>query len=499
MVAGRFILVRMTATASPAIDVAAQACQHLLDGTGLGPPDLLATATATAAKHADFADLYLEKTISEAWILDEGRIDSGSYSMGQGMSLRSVCGDASVFASADLINPDTVKRLRATVQPGTQFMTQGRAKVHLPAPTDTKIPPRYHPGSPLVLADTTKLRMLRIIEDHARATEPRIHNVTAQLAFGHKTMLVARSDGTWHADLRPMFNVRVSVVLIDGGKVETGTDGIGGRSTTEHLTDANLTALADEAIRKASQKLMAGKAPAGMMPVVLGNGWSGILLHEAIGHGLEGDFNRKGQSAFSGRIGERISPPGITVVDDGTLFGRRGSISCDDEGTQSACNTLIEDGILRNYMQDLVNSSLMGVAPTGNGRRESYKHEPMPRMTNTYMLNGKHTPEEIIASVNKGLYCKSFRGGSVDITNGNFNFYVEEAYVIEGGKLGRCVKGATIIGNGPEAMTKMSMVANDMDLDPGVGTCGKNGQWVPVGVGQPHCKIDEMLVGGTEI
>lgn len=489
----------MNTPAPAAADINELACTELLASAALEPHQLADVASAALAAGADCADLYVEKTFSEGWSLDEGRIDSGEFSLTQGMALRAVCGEASVFASADLINPASLARVSAAVGPAARHMPTGQAKVHLPAAATAISEARYHPASPLELDDAAKLALLRAVDEHARSAEPRIHNVVARLSLGHKTMLVARSDGSWHADVRPMYNMHVAVVLNDNGKFETGADAQGGRSTAAHLDPAAVTALADEALRKASSKLTAANAPGGTMPVVLGNGWSGILLHEAIGHGLEGDFNRKGQSAFAGRIGERIAPAGVTVVDDGTLFGRRGSLSCDDEGTPSACNTLIEDGVLRCYMQDLVNASLMGVAPTGNGRRESYRHEPMPRMTNTYMLAGKHSPEEVIASVDRGLYCKSFGGGSVDITNGNFNFYVEEAYLIEHGKLGACVKGATIIGNGPESMTKMSMVADDMDLDPGVGTCGKNGQWVPVGVGQPHCRIDEMLVGGTEL
>ncbi len=470
---------------------------NLLDDTDLDRAQL--SKAAASVPSADFADLYLEQTATESWRLDERRIDSGEFSVRRGMSLRAISGEASVFACADLIDADALGRVRSAVTEGQRHLTASKVRVSLPAVNGTALP-RYPNVDPLMFDDSDKMKILNAIERHARAKDSRVHNVIANLALAHKSLFIARNDGACYADIRPMTQLSVMVVMIDNGKVETGYAATGARTLPlSILQPQNLIDLADEAVRVASTKLLAVAAPAGTMPVVLGNGWSGILLHEAVGHGLEGDFNRKGQSAFSGRIGERVAPQGVTVVDDGTINDRRGSLTVDDEGTPSKYNVLIEDGILRGYMQDVVNASLMQTAPTGNGRRQSYRHEPMPRMTNTYMLNHKYTPDEIIASVKRGLYCKSFSGGSVDITNGDFNFVVEEAYLIENGNLGPVVKGATVIGNGPAAMLKMSMVGNDLELDPGLGTCGKNGQWVPVGVGQPHCKVDEMLVGGTDI
>lgn len=487
-------------SAAPAVvaDLTAQATATLLEPAELATAQLIDVATATA-RTADFADLFVEKRYAEGWSLDEGRIDSGSYSITQGMSLRAVKDQASVSVCADLINPASLQRLATNIAPAITQMPRGSHQIKLPAATTEPIPQRYEPVNPLTLADSQKISLLTAIDTHARTVEPRVHNVQARLQLVEKTIWVARSDGHYFADVRPMYNLYIAVVLNDNQKVEVGADMCGGRRSAAELDAATVTAMTDKALALAAAKLTAVNAPGGSMPVVLGNGWSGILLHEAIGHGLEGDHIRKGQSAFTDKLGQRIAPPGVTVVDDGTVAGRRGSLNCDDEGTPSACTTLIEDGILCNFMQDVTNASLMGATPTGNGRRQDYQHEPMPRMTNTYMLDGKYTPDEIIASVDKGLYCKSFGGGSVDITNGNFNFHVDEAYLIENGKLGPIVKGATIMGNGPESMTKMSMVADDLELDPGVGTCGKDGQWVPVGVGQPHCKVDEMLVGGTEI
>ena len=422
----------------------------------------------------------------------------GKRSPGNIILQRAVCGEASVFSCADLINATTLKRLAAVVRTGPPFLAGTSRRIKLQASAG-EAQARYGSHDPLAFADEKRIALLRKIDDYARASDTRIINVVANVNMARKVVLIAQSDGSHSCDIRPLIALNVTVVMQDGAMVETGGYAIGSRRDLGELGEADVEALVDEAIRLARLKLTAKPAPAGSMPVVLGNGWAGILLHEAVGHGLEGDFNRKGQSAFAGRIGERVAPAGVTVVDDGTLADRRGSLSYDDEGTPSGYNVLIEDGILRGYMQDRVNAALMGVAPTGNGRRQSYRHEPMPRMTNTYMLDGAHAPEEIIASVKKGLYCKSFGGGSVDITNGNFNFFTTEVYLIEDGKVGQHVKGATIIGNGPESMTKMSMVGNDLQLDSGMGVCGKNGQWVPVGVGQPHCKVDQMLVGGTEV
>ncbi len=488
----------MSAPSLKTEDVRAEAESSLLYGAGIGAEDLRRAAGEAAGKDADFADLYLERTSYETLDLDEGRVARGSHSGSVGMSLRAACGEASAFASADMIGGENLKSLVSVVRDGKRHLGSGRARLSLDG-VSPEAEPRYGPDSPLALSDDRRKGILRDIDSRARGSDDRVFNVMASLSLAHKTVSVTRSDGVSFSDIRPMYGLHVSVIVRDGDKTEVGGSGIGGRSDPSGISASDVEGLVDEAVRIAFMKLTAAPCPAGMMPVVLGNGWAGILLHEAVGHGLEGDFNRKGQSAFSGRVGERVAPKGVTVVDDGTPFGRRGSLTCDDEGVPGACNTLIEDGILKGYMQDRVNAALMGVAPTGNGRRESFHHEPMPRMTNTYMLNGKHEPAEIISSIKKGLYCKSFDGGSVDITNGNFNFDVKEAYLIEDGKVGRHVKGATVIGNGPESMAKMSMVGNDLELDPGIGTCGKNGQWVPVGVGQPHCKVDEMLVGGTEV
>ena len=477
------------------VDTSDQALGVLLDDTDLNRARLV--DTAAQVRGADFADLYLEQTAAESWRLDEERIDSGEFSISRGMSLRAVYGEASVFACADLISDATLQRVRTAVSEGQRHLASSNVTVNLP-PIATAPPSRYTAADPLQLSDTGKIDILKTIDQHVRAKDARVHNVIANLSLAYKCVLIARNDGSWHTDIRPMTHLSVVAVLIDNGKVETGHAATGFRALADRLEPTKLSELAHEAVRIASVKLCAVDAPAGTMPVVLGNGWSGILLHEAVGHGLEGDFNRKGQSSFSGRIGERVAPHGVTVVDDGTIDDRRGSLTVDDEGTASRCNVLIDDGILCGYMQDVVNASLTNTAPTGNGRRQSFRHEPMPRMTNTYMRNGTYTPDEIIASVKRGLYCKSFSGGSVDITNGDFNFVVDEAYLIENGKLGPVVKGATVIGNGPVAMQNISMVANDFELDPGVGTCGKNGQWVPVGVGQPHCKVDTLLVGGAD-
>lgn len=473
------------------------ASELLLAHADLDAERLIDAVAAVQGKDADFADLYLERTREESWSLNEGRIDAGGFGVEQGMALRAVSGEAKVLACADLIQADTLAQLGRTVAEGLPFITGGSERVELPAPG--KAEPRYAGDDPLALPEERRIAILQHLDERARRDQ-RVFNVRASLSMEHAAVMVCRGDGEVRSDLRPLVGVNVAVFVKEGDRVEIGGAAKGRRGSLEDCcAEATLDDLVDEALRLADVNLRAQPAPGGMLPVVLGNAWAGVLLHEAVGHGLEGDFNRKGQSAFSGRIGERVAPAGVTVVDDGTLPDRRGSLSCDDEGTPSARNVLIEDGILKGYMQDAVNAALTGVPPTGNGRRESYRHEPMPRMTNTFMLAGELAPEEIIASVERGIYCKSFGGGSVDITNGNFNFNVSEAYLIEKGKPGPSLKDVTIIGNGPESMMKMSMVGNDLELDPGQGMCGKNGQWVPVGVGQPHCKVDEMLVGGTEV
>jgi TldD protein len=357
----------------------------------------------------------------------------------------------------------------------------------------------YLPIDPVeTLDDSAKVRLLEAIDREARALDPRISQVMASLSASHDTILLLASDGTLAADVRPLVRLNVSVIIEQGGRREQGYAGGGGRfAYTEFLAQERWRELVGEAVRAAQVNLDAVPAPAGMMTVVLGPGWPGVLLHEAVGHGLEGDFNRKGTSAFSGRIGQQVASRGVTVVDDGTLVARRGSLNVDDEGTPTGCTTLIEDGVLKGYLQDKLNARLMGVAPTGNGRRESFAHLTLPRMTNTYMLPGPHAPEDIIASVDKGLYCRHFGGGQVDITSGKFVFSASEAYLIENGRLTAPVKGATLIGNGPDVMTRISMVGSNLELDDGVGTCGKEGQDVPVGVGQPTLRIDGLTVGGT--
>ena len=480
---------------APRQSVAEQARQELLADSDLDVEQLRAAA-ATAAAGRDCADLYLQAGATEAWSLEHGKVRTGSFSTVRGMSLRALAGAASSLAYADAIDADSLVRMRAAVRSG--ISGGGREKISMPGSAGRFVS-RYRQESPLAASDADKTALLTKIDGFARAADSRVVDVQASLALGHSTVMIVRHDGESFSDIRPMVRISIQAVLVEGSRTETGMAGFGGRADSILEDEPLLRRTAAQAVREAGVKLTAQAAPAGTMPVVLGNGWAGILLHEAVGHGLEGDFNRKGQSAFSGRIGEQVAHPAVTVCDDGTLDGRRGSLSCDDEGVPSACNVLIENGVLKGYMQDAMNASLMAVAPTGNGRRESYAHLPMPRMTNTYMPAGRHEPEEVIASVARGVYCKSFSGGQVDITNGNFVFCASEAYLIENGRLGPAIKGATVVGNGPEAMQKLSMVANDFELDPGIGTCGKNGQWVPVGVGQPTCRVDELVVGGTAV
>ena len=475
--------------------IAAQARQELLADSDLDIEQLRVAAGA-AATGCDCADLYLQAGATEAWMLENGKVRTGNFSAIRGMALRALAGTASSLAYADSIDAASLARMRSAV--GAAVRSGGREKIAMPGVAGRFVP-RYRLGNPIAGPDAVKTALLARINELARAADNRLVDVQASLALGHSTVLIIRHDGESFADIRPMVRISIQAILAEGNRTETGMAGFGGRDSRILEDEQLLQKTTEEAIREAGVKLAARAAPAGTMPVVLGNGWAGILLHEAVGHGLEGDFNRKGQSAFSGRVGEQVAHPAVTVCDDGTLDGRRGSLSCDDEGIPSACNVLIENGILKGYMQDAMNASLMATAPTGNGRRESYAHLPMPRMTNTYMPAGNHEPEEVIASVKKGVFCKSFSGGQVDITNGNFVFSASEAYLIENGKIGAPIKGATVIGNGPQAMQKLSMVANDFALDPGIGTCGKNGQWVPVGVGQPTCKVDELVVGGTAV
>ena len=442
----------------------------------------------------DYADLYFQYTRSESWSLEEGIVKSGSFNIDQGVGVRAVAGEKTAFAYSDDIS---IAALTSAAQATRAIARQGQAgrtQVARRAPGHDL----YVPIDPLaILGDAAKVALLERVERQARALDPRVTQVMAYLAGEYEVVLVARADGVLAADVRPLTRLSLQVIVEQDGRREQGSAGGGGRFEYGYFTDEVLKDYARKAVDQALVNLEARPAPAGTMTVVLGPGWPGVLLHEAIGHGLEGDFNRKGTSAFSGRIGERVAAPGVTVVDDGTIARRRGSLNMDDEGHPTQRNVLIENGVLKSYMQDGLNARLMKVPATGNGRRESYAHIPMPRMTNTYMLNGERTREEIIESVKDGIYAVNFGGGQVDITSGKFVFSASEAYVIENGKVTHPVKGATLIGNGPDALTRVALIGNDMSLDPGVGTCGKEGQSVPVGVGQPTLRIDGLTVGGT--
>ena len=446
----------------------------------------------------DYADLYFQYSRSEGWSLEEGIVKSGSFNIEQGVGVRAISGEKTAFAYSDDISlPALLGAAEATRAIGSN----GSKGVPVALKSSIARAPLYAAMDPIAsLQDTEKVALLERLEQFARAIDRRVVEVMASVAGTWEVIMVARSDGHLAADVRPLVRVSVTVIMEENGKREQGSSGGGGRFDYSHFSDAVLKDYAAKAVHQAEVNLRAKPAPAGSMTVVLGNGWPGILLHEAIGHGLEGDFNRKGSSAFAGRIGQQVAARGVTVVDDGTLPNRRGSLTIDDEGNPTQRTVLIEDGILKGYIQDSLNARLMGVAPTGNGRRESYAHLPMPRMTNTVMLNGPDggkDPEEIIKSVKRGLYAANFGGGQVDITSGKFVFSAAEAYMIENGKITYPVKGATLIGNGPDVLTRVSMIGNDMALDPGVGTCGKEGQSVPVGVGQPTLRIDGLTVGGT--
>lgn len=467
---------------------------YLLAPYSLGTAELEQTFGKLMAHQIDFADLYFQYQRAEAWSLEEGIVKAGSFDIEQGVGVRAISGEKTAFAYSDDISAaallDAAQAVRAISQAGQQRQVAIRPQ--------TAVKPLYRGDDPLAsLEDAAKVRLLEQLEAFARSEDPRVSQVMAHVAGSWEVVMVARSDGHFAADVRPLVRVSLTVIMEDKGRREQGSGGGGGRYDYGYFTAERLQEYARAAVHQARVNLTADPAPAGMMPVVLGAGWPGILLHEAIGHGLEGDFNRKGSSAFAGRIGEQVAAKGVTVVDDGTLADRRGSLSIDDEGNPSQCTTLIEDGVLTGYMQDMMNARLMGMPLTGNGRRESFAHLPLPRMTNTYMLNGGHDPEEIIRSVDKGLYAVNFGGGQVDITSGKFVFSTAEAYLIENGRVTRPVKGATLIGNGPDALTRIQLIGNDMRLDPGVGTCGKEGQSVPVGVGQPTLRIEGLTVGGT--
>ena len=473
----------------------AQAESLLLSPFSLNENDLSRTFGQILTHQVDYADLYFQYSRTEAWSLDEGIVKSGSFNIDQGVGVRAVSGEKTAFAYSDDISAralgDAANAVRAIAQAG-QNVKFGQ---FLPSTATNAL---YLPHDPIAsLPAEAKVALLERLEGFARAIDRRVVQVMASLAGEYEVVLVAGSDGRLAADIRPLVRCSISVIVEDGGRREQGASGGGGRFDFTGFTDEVLQRYAQEAVHQAVTNLAAGPAPAGQMTVVLGAGWPGILLHEAVGHGLEGDFNRKGTSAFSGRVGQRVAAKGVTVIDDGTIADRRGSLNIDDEGNPSQHTVLIEDGILKGYMQDSLNARLMGVAPTGNGRRESFAHLPLPRMTNTMMLAGAYDPKEILASVKKGIYAANFGGGQVDITNGKFVFSMSEAYLIEDGKITRPIKGATLIGNGPDALTRVSMIGNDLRLDPGVGTCGKDGQSVPVGVGQPTLRIDGLTVGGT--
>ncbi len=442
----------------------------------------------------DYADLYFQYSRSEGWSLEDGIVKIGSFNIEQGVGVRAVSGEKSAFAYSDDIS---LNALESAASATRAIARQGRAG-EAGLVRSGQVPSLYSASDPLSsLSDRQKVALLEKLEGLVRGMDPRVCQVIASLAGEHDVVLIARNDGLYTADVRPLVRLSVQVIVEQSGRREQGSAGGGGRFDYDYFSDEILQRYARKAVDQALLNLEAAPAPAGTMTVVLGPGWPGVLLHEAIGHGLEGDFNRKGSSAFSGRIGERVAAPGVTVVDDGTIPGRRGSLTVDDEGNQTQNTVLIENGVLRTYMQDMLNARLMKVQPTGNGRRESYAHIPMPRMTNTYMLNGDREQGEIIESVDKGLYAVNFGGGQVDIVSGKFVFSASEAYLIENGKITQPVKGATLIGNGPDVLTRVSMIGNDMALDPGVGTCGKDGQSVPVGVGQPTLRVDGLTVGGT--
>lgn len=485
----------------PTLERLAIAQQALLEPYGLSEA-VLSQALAEIAQHrVDDADLYFQTTRHEGWSLEEGIVKSGSFSIDQGVGVRAVAGEKTAFAYSDDLGAASLLEAARTVRTIAAAGQARRVKVAKPAKV-AKSRLLYAPTDPIGTLDSTqKVALLEKVEALARAKDPRIVQVMASLGAEHDVVLVARADGTRAADVRPL--VRLNVTVIAEQKVkgqvrrEVGSGGGGGRFGLACFTDDVVQSYVDHAVNAALTNLESRPAPAGEMTVVLGPGWPGVLLHEAVGHGLEGDFNRKGSSTFAGRIGQRVAAKGVTVLDDGTLADRRGSLNVDDEGHATQRNVLIEDGILKGYIQDSLNARLMGVKPTGNGRRESYAHLPMPRMTNTYMLGGGKRPEEIIASLKRGLYAVNFGGGQVDITSGKFVFSASEAFWVEDGKIQYPVKGATLIGNGPDAMTRVSMIGNDMQLDTGVGVCGKEGQSVPVGVGQPTLRIERLTVGGT--
>lgn len=477
-------------------DTLALAEQQLLAPGGLDQRQLERVLASLMGPAVDSGDLYFQSTVHESWVLEDGLVRTGTYSAEQGVGIRALSGEKTGFAYADeIVLPSLMQAssaARAIVQQGQQGRVQAWKKQQPPA--------LYSADDPMsAMGAGEKVDLLRQIDAFARSRDPRVTQVVVSLAATHETVLIAATDGTLAADIRPLVRLNVNVIAEENGRREQGSDGGGGRISYRDLLENDAWQnMADEAVRQAVVNLGAEAAPAGTMTVVLGPGWPGVLLHEAVGHGLEGDFNRKGTSAFSGRLGEQVASRCVTVVDDGSIARRRGSLTVDDEGTPTQQTVLIEDGVLRTYMQDKLNARLMNTSPTGNGRRESFADLPMPRMTNTFMLPGEHEPGEIIASVERGLYAVNFSGGQVDISSGRFVFSASEAYLIENGKVTRPVRGATLIGNGPDVMTRVAMVGNDLKLDAGIGVCGKEGQSLPVGVGQPTLRIDGLTVGGTQ-
>ncbi len=477
-------------------DVLEQARDTLWVPTGIEQNDVEKLMSKLAGQAIDVGELYFQHQRSESWALEDGTVKDGSFSVDRGVGVRAISGEKTGFAYAeDIVLPALTSATEAARSIARHGQTQAvNAWTRVPAP------PRYAMNDPIAsMPEADKVALLQAVDAEARRQDPRVKEVNVRLSASHESVLVMASDGTLAADVRPLVRLDVSVIVEQGGRRERGSAGGGGRGDLSRVAAGDYPfGLAREAVRMALVNLEADAAPAGTMTVVLGPGWPGVLLHEAVGHGLEGDFNRKGSSAFANRMGQRVASDLCTVVDDGSLQDRRGSLTVDDEGTPSGETVLIENGVLKGYMQDKLNARLMGVKPTGNGRRQSFAHLPMPRMTNTFMKPGPHDPAEILASVRHGVYAVNFGGGQVDITSGRFVFSATEAYLIEDGKVGRPIRGATLIGNGPEVMTQISMVGNDLALDQGVGVCGKDGQSVPVGVGQPTLKIDQVTVGGTQ-
>ncbi len=469
----------------------------LLAPTGLTEQHLGKCLDCLLAHGVDEGDLYFQHGVCESWALEDHQIKTASYDIARGVGIRALCGEKAGLAYTDVFDE---KALMQSVSMARDIALHADKNIVMPSKIVQKKQhtPLYVPLNPLLLNNQEKVELLRAIDKKAHAMDPRVKKVRASLASSYEVILILNSEGMLIPDVRPLVRLNVEVIAEENGRRESGSAGGGGRWDYRYFFDNDCSSVyTEKAVREALLNLNAKPAPAGTMPVVLGSGWAGVLLHEAVGHGLEGDFNRKKLSAYSGCLGQKVASEAVTVVDNGAIQGRRGSLTVDDEGTPTQCNTLIEKGVLKNYMQDKLNARLMGLSPTGNGRRESFACLPMPRMTNTYMLAGQYSPEEIIASVDKGLYVANMGGGQVDITSGQFVFSTSEAYVIEKGKIAYPVKGATLIGNGPEVMQRVSMVGNNLELDTGVGTCGKDGQSVPVCVGQPTVKVDTLVVGGT--